>query len=123
MTKRLVTLCALLALATVAAFAAADISGKWVSEAPAGGKGGPQTFTFKQAGSDLSGSVDAGRGGPVDFSGGKVDGDKVSFEVTRDMGDKGKFTTKYSGSVTGTTIKLNADNGRGTPREITLNKQ
>jgi opacity protein-like surface antigen len=122
MKKRLISLCGLFVLASLVAFAA-DVTGKWVSEAPAGGKGGPQTFTFKQAGGDLTGSVDAGRGGPVDFAGGKVDGDKVTFEVTRDMGDKGKFTTKYSGTVAGTTIKLNADNGRGTPREITLNKQ
>jgi opacity protein-like surface antigen len=121
MKKRIFSLCALLALASVAAFAA-DISGKWMSEAPAGGKGGPQTFMFKQAGSDLSGSVDAGRGGPTEFSGGKVEGDKVMFEVTRDMGDKGKQTTKYSGSVSGTTIKLTAESARG-PREMTLNKQ
>lgn len=123
MTKRLVTLCGLLVLVSLVAFAAADISGKWTSEAPAGGKGGPQTFTFKQAGSDLSGTQEGGRGGPIEFTGGKVDGDKVMFEVTRDMGDKGKFTTKYTGTVSGTTIKLSADNGRGTPREITLNKQ
>jgi hypothetical protein len=44
------------------------------------------------------------------------------FEVTRDMGDKGKQTTKYSGSVSGTTIKLTAESARG-PREMTLNKQ
>ena len=122
MKKRLVTLCGLLVLVSLVAFAAADISGKWMSEAPAGGKGGPQTFMFKQSGSDLSGSVDAGRGGPVEFSGGKVDGDKVMFEVTRDMGDKGKITTKYTGTVSGTTMKLSADNGRG-PREVTLTKQ
>jgi len=122
MKKRIFSLCALLALATVAAFAA-DVSGKWMSEAPAGGKGGPQTFVFKQAGSDLSGTQEGGRGGPIEFSGGKVEGDKVMFEVTRDMGDKGKFTTKYTGTVSGTTIKLSADSGRGTPREVVLNKQ
>jgi hypothetical protein len=121
MKKRLVTLCALLALSSLMAFAA-DISGKWMSEAPAGGKGGPQTFTFKQAGSDLSGSVDAGRGGPIEINNGKVDGDKVSFETTRDMGDKGKQTTKYSGSVAGTTIKLTAEGARGS-REVVLTKQ
>jgi len=122
MTKRLVTLCALLALVSLVAFAAADISGKWMSEAPAGGKGGPQTFTFKQAGSDLSGTVDAGRGGPIEINNGKVEGDKVSFETTRDMGDKGKQTTKYSGTVSGTTIKLNAEGARGS-REVVLTKQ
>ena len=122
MTKRLVTLCALLALVSLVAFAAADISGKWTSEAPAGGKGGPQTFMFKQAGSALSGTQEGGRGGPIDITNGKVDGDNVSFETTRDMGDKGKITTKYTGTVSGTTMKLSADNGRG-PREVTLTKQ
>ena len=119
--KKLITACAMLAFAGMAF--AADISGKWVSEAPAGGKGGPQTFTFKQAGSDLSGTQEGGRGGANAISNGKVEGDKVSFEVTRDMGDKGKFTTKYSGSVSGTTIKLSADSGRGEPREVVLTKQ
>ena len=119
--KKLITACAMLAFAGMAF--AADISGKWMSEAPAGGRGGPQTFTFKQAGSDLSGTIDSGRGGPVEINNGKVDGDKVTFETTRDMGDKGKITTKYSGSVSGTTLKLSADSGRGTPRELTLTKQ
>lgn len=121
MKKRLISLCALLAMSSLMALAA-DISGTWKSEAPAGGKGGPQTFTFKQSGSALTGTVDAGRGGPVEITSGKVDGDNVSFEVTRDMGDKGKFTTKYAGTVAGTTIKMTADNGRG-PREVNLTKQ
>jgi hypothetical protein len=118
--KKLITACAMLAFAGMAF--AADITGKWVSEAPAGGRGGPQTFNFKQAGSDLSGSLE-GRQGPTEIANGKVDGDKVSFEVTRDMGDKGKLTTKYSGTVAGTTIKLSADSGRGEPRPVTLTKQ
>jgi hypothetical protein len=120
MKKRLISLCGLFVLASLVAFAA-DVTGKWVSEAPAGGKGGPQTLTLKQAGGDLSGTVDGGRG-PTEFSGGKVDGDKVTFEITRDMGDKGKITTKYVGTVAGTTIKMTVDNGRG-PREVTFNKQ
>jgi hypothetical protein len=121
MKKRLISLCGLFVLASLVAFAA-DVTGKWVSEAPAGGKGGPQTLTLKQAGGDLTGTVDAGRGGPVEITGGKVDGDKVTFETTRDMGDKGKITSKYSGTVAGTTIKMTVDNGRG-PREVTFNKQ
>jgi hypothetical protein len=121
MKKRLVTLCALLALASLVAFAAADVTGKWTSEAPAGGKGGPQTFNFKQAGSALSGTQE-GRGAPAEITNGKIDGDNISFEVTRDMGDKGKITTKYTGTVSGTTMKLSADSGRG-GREVVLTKQ
>ncbi len=121
MKKRLFMLFALLALTSMVVLGA-DISGKWVSEAPAGGKGGPQTFTFKQSGSDLTGTVEAGRGGPAEIKNGKVDGDKVSFEVTREF-QGNSFTTKYSGSVSGSTMTLNADMaGRGS-REVKLTKQ
>ncbi len=117
MKNRLVLLFAMLAMACMVALGA-DVTGKWTAE----GRGGTQTFTLKQSGSTLTGSVEGGRGGAVDISNGKVDGDNVSFEVTRDMGDKGKFTTKYTGTVSGGTMKLSADSGRG-PRDVTLTKQ
>lgn len=118
--KKLISLCALFALSTVMALAA-DVTGTWKGEANPNGKGGPPSFTFKQAGSALTGTS-AGRNGDTEISNGKVDGDKVSFEVTRDMGDKGKFTSKYSGTVSGTTMKLSVETARGT-NEITLTKQ
>ena len=119
--KKFITMCALFAMSTVMALAA-DVTGTWKGEANPNGKGGPPTFMFKQDGSKLTGTT-SGRGGDIEISNGKVDGDKVSFEVTRDMGDKGKFTTKYSGSVSGTTMKLTAETeGRGS-RDVTLTKQ
>jgi opacity protein-like surface antigen len=118
--KKLISLCALFALTTVMALAA-DVTGTWKGEANPNGKGGPPTFNLKQAGSTLTGVQTSGRG-DVEISNGKVDGDKVSFEVTRDMGDKGKFTSKYSGTVSGTTMKLSVESARGT-NEITLTKQ
>lgn len=118
MKNRLVLLFAMFALTCMVALGA-DVNGKWASDG--GGKGGPQTFTFKQAGSQLTGTLETQRG-TVDIANGKVEGDNVSFEVVRDMGDKGKFTSKYSGSVSGVTMKLTVDTGRG-PRELTLTKQ
>jgi len=88
--KKLISLCALFALTTVMALAA-DVTGTWKGEANPNGKGGPPTFMLKQAGSALTGTT-TGRGGEIEISNGKIDGDKVYFEVTRDMGDKGKFT-------------------------------
>jgi hypothetical protein len=44
------------------------------------------------------------------------------FEVTRDMGDKGKFTTKYSLKASGDSLTGTADTGRG-PRDVTFKKQ
>ena len=66
MKKRLVLFCALFALVGIVAFAAADVTGKWVGEAT--GKGGPPTFNFKQAGSTLTGTTTS-RGGDVEICG------------------------------------------------------
>jgi opacity protein-like surface antigen len=117
--KKLITLCAMFALTTIMAFAA-DVTGTWKGEAPANGKGGPPTFTFKQSGEALTGTT-TGRGGETAISNGKMDGDKVYFEVVRDMGGN-SVTLKYSGTVSGSTMKLSYDAGRG-PRDITLTKQ
>ena len=118
--KKLISLCALFALSAIMALAA-DVTGTWKGEANPNGKGGPPTFNFKQSGSTLTGTT-TGRGGEIEISNGKIDGDKVSFEVTRDMGDKGKFTSKYSGTVSGSSMKLSVESARGT-NEITLTKQ
>jgi hypothetical protein len=118
MKKRIMWMCALLALTSLAAFAA-DVTGKWTSEAT--GKGGPQTYNLTQEGDKLSGKIEGGRGGAVDISNGKVDGDNVSFEVVREMGGN-SMTIKYSGSVSGTTMKLSMETARGS-RDITLTKQ
>ncbi|MGH9558803.1 MAG: hypothetical protein ACRD30_06135 [Bryobacteraceae bacterium] len=115
--KRLISFCALFAMASMLAFAA-DVSGKWVGEA--GAKGGPPTFNFKQDGSALTGSQE-GRQGAVEISNGKVDGDNVSFEVTREFNGN-SVTIKYSGTVSDNTMKLNAESPRGS-REMTLTKQ
>jgi len=117
--KKLISLCALFAFTTIMALAA-DVTGTWKGEANPNGKGQPPNFTFKQDGSSLTGSTQM-RGNSVDISNGKVDGDKISFEVTFE-GQNGKMTTKYSGTVSGTTMKLSAESARGT-REVTLTKQ
>ena len=118
MKNRLVLLFAMLAITCMVALGA-DVSGKWVSEPT--GKGGPQTFTFKQSGSDLTGTIEGGRGGAVDIKNGKVDGDKVSFEVVREF-QGNSVTIKYSGTASGSTMNLSFDAGRGA-RELKLTKQ
>ncbi len=118
--KKLSILFALFALASLVAFGA-DVSGKWVGEG--GGKGGPQIFNFKADGTTLTGTIEGGRGGPADIMDGKVDGATVSFRTVRDMGDKGKFTTNYKGTLSGDTIKMTVERegGKG-PTEIVLKK-
>ena len=101
---------ALLALAFVAM--AADATGKWTMEQAGRGGGPPRitTFDLKADGAKLTGKATLpgfGRGGDtpppptvVDITNGKVDGDKIMFEVTRDMGGN-SFTTKYEFTVKG----------------------
>jgi hypothetical protein len=111
MTKKLLFVTTILLVVAIAAFAA-DVSGKWTYEQPGrgGGPGRPVTITLTQDGSKLTGSVPGmGRGGadvpPSEITNGKVDGDKVSFEVVREFNGN-KITSKYEGTVAGDEMKL-----------------
>lgn len=106
----------------------ADVNGTWSWEQ--GGRGGgnapanatprKSTLKLKAEGEKLTGTLSQpafgrrGQGGdaaatppaPVEtaISNGKVKGDEVSFEVTRERGGN-SFTTKYNGKIDGDTIK------------------
>jgi hypothetical protein len=121
MTKKLFLLTSLLLAFGVVALAA-DITGKWTAEVP-GRQGNAQetTFTFKQDGSALTGSMTGGRGGDVNISDGKVEGDTVSFKVTRERQGQA-MTQSYTGKVSGSEIKFKREGGRGEPIEFTAKK-
>src|ERR1051326_8529764 len=110
MTKKLLFVTTILLVVALGAFAA-DVSGKWTYEQPGrgGGPGRPVTITLKQDGSKLTGSVPGmGRGGdvpPTEITNGKVDGDKVSFEVKREFNGN-TSVSKYEGTVSGDEMKL-----------------
>ncbi len=96
--------------------AAADVTGKWTAKVP--GRNGDQetTFTFKQEGEKLTGTVTGPRGDrPI--ADGSVKGDAVSFAVES---QRGKQT--YSGTVAGAEIKFKREGGQGQPREFTAKK-
>lgn len=128
MTKKLLFVLTILLIAAFGLLAA-DASGKWTAEQP-GRNGGPPrtiTFTFKVDGAKLTGTVSQpGRNGNMDseITDGKVDGDNISFKVSRTMGDQ-TMTTEYTGTVSGDSINLkmnmNTPNGPMT-REMTLKK-
>jgi hypothetical protein len=106
--KILISLAAVLALAlSAAASRAADVTGTWTADAVGpDGSSYPLTFTFKQDGAKLTGSVQGPQGDPIDISNGKVDGNDISFEVSfngmtithtgtvNDAGDEIKLSTK-----------------------------
>jgi hypothetical protein len=108
--KKLLCLCAGLMLALTAATAqAADLTGTWTADTVGpDGSSYPLTFTFKQDGSTLTGTVQGPQGDPIQISNGKVDGNNVSFDVSfndltishtgtvNDAGDEIKLSTKAS---------------------------
>jgi hypothetical protein len=101
---------------------AADIDGKWTGQVE--GRNGPQTQTIMLKASDntLTGTVEGGRGGPVEISDGKIDGNNVSFKVIREF-QGNKVTQEYKGMVSGGELKLTVSGGRREPSEVTYKKQ
>jgi hypothetical protein len=135
MSKRLLLAGSILLTVALVLTAADAITGKWTYEMQGRGGGGgggggtPRVVTLdlKADGMNLTGTVlqpMGGRGGgggggggaaptPIAISKGKVDGNKISFEVTRQT-QNGDYTTKYEGTVSGDTLQLNVTApGRG----------
>lgn len=95
----------------------ADASGTWTWTAPArgGGEGRKISLKLKVDGDKLTGTMSApGRGGEARETAieeGKIKGDEISFTVTRE-GNNGKMVTKYSGKISGDTLKGKIENER-----------
>ena len=97
--------------ATQAAETKADPTGTWTWSQPGRGGGPDRTnsITLKLDGDKLTGKMTSpGRGGgpnvETEITNGKVTGDEVSFTVVREINDN-KITSKYTGKITGDTIK------------------
>jgi hypothetical protein len=119
---RLLTVLCVAALLVTFTAMAADVSGTWTGEQQ--GRNGPMTVTLnlKAEGNTLNGTI-SGRGGETAISDGKIDGDNVSFTVTREFNGN-TMKMKYSGTVSGSEMKLKVEReGSDQPaRELTLKK-
>lgn len=91
-------------LLAVAAWAA-DVTGTYTAEVQ--GRQGTQTVTLnlKADGGALTGSYKGARGGAVDISDGKVDGNKISFSITREF-QGNSIKILYQGTASGDEIKF-----------------
>jgi hypothetical protein len=101
----------LFGLLSVAAWAS-DISGNWVGSISGGGSDFTLTYSFKQDGDKLSGTVQGPQGDPLPLTDCKIDGDKISFAVKVDMGgNAATFSSK--GVIKGDEIVLTTTNDAG----------
>ena len=93
----------LLLLATPAF--AADVDGKWGGTMSTPGGDFPIGFVFKADGPKLTGTMIGMDGMELPIKDGKIDGDKISYSVTIDLGGM-MLELVYKGVVTASEIKL-----------------
>jgi hypothetical protein len=77
-------------------------------------------FTFAEKGKVLTGTTTGPDGAPAPIANGKVDGDKIAFDVTIDMGGQAA-TLAYTGVAKGDKIDLTID-FMGMPISLTVSK-
>ena len=88
-----------------------DVTGTWKSSyTNQNSQVRESTFKLKVEGDKLTGTV-SGRSNDTTIAEGKVKGDEISFQVTREVNGN-KVTTKYTGKVNGDTIKGKAESQR-----------
>jgi hypothetical protein len=115
-------ICTTVFLLVTSAVWAADVTGKWVANAP--GRGGQTqeiTFDFKVSGEQLTGTVTGPRGAS-EISDGKVSGDEISFSQVREFNGR-RMTVLYKGKVSGDEIKFTRQReGGDQPQEFTAKR-
>jgi len=100
-----------LAFTASAADSKSDVTGTWKSSfTNQNGQVRESTFKLKAEGEKLTGTV-SGRNNDTAIEEGKITGDQVSFQVTREFGGN-KMVIKYSGKVSGDTITGKSESQR-----------
>jgi len=97
----------LFAVAPAVALAAVDVTGTWAGNLNAGGNEMQISFTFKQDGDKLTGTVQ-GPAEPLAIADGKIEGDKISFKVMFNGA-----TITHEGTVTADVMKLTSKSDSG----------
>jgi hypothetical protein len=87
---------------------AADVDGKWAGTISTPGGEVPVAFEFKADGTTLIGTTSSPDGMSVNIKDGKIDGDKITFGVSLDLGGMA-LDIAYSGVVSATELKMKAD--------------
>jgi hypothetical protein len=103
----------------------ADVTGAWVAKVEGRqGRSMEMTFHLKADGGNLTGTVSGARGGETAITDGKVEGDKVSFQVKREFQGR-SAVLNYEGVVAGDEIKFkqSVEGGQRPPREFTAKRK
>jgi hypothetical protein len=120
--KNWIVLCAALLMVASAkpVFAATDVTGTWTGTLSApDGNTFPLTFTFKQDGAKVTGTVLGPQGDPIAIDNGKIDGDKLTFTTSFNG-----MTISHECTVSGDEMKVatKTDNDQIPPMEFTMKR-
>ncbi|MBZ5725755.1 MAG: hypothetical protein LAP87_12245 [Acidobacteriia bacterium] len=125
MHKRTLVVSAVLCAVLAAAAWAADVTGTWVGDLTTpDGNTFTLTYSLKQDGGKLTGSVAHPNGDPLEIHDGKVEGDKLSFNVSAEM-NGGSMKFLCTGTVKGDEIALSTktETGEDFGGTITIKRQ
>ena len=103
---------------------ATDITGTWKGDVSTpDGNTFTLTYTFKQDGAKLTGTVLGPQGDPLPLDNGKVEGEKISFSVKVDFNGGTIFSSE--GTINGDeiTLKTKADTGDMDMPPMTIKRQ
>lgn len=123
MIKKALVLTGLIAMFSLAALAA-DLSGTWTGIFHTREGGAFETnLVLKASGDALTGTFQQGNNDEIQIENGKVNGDQVTFSITRGSGDKTR-KINFTGKVDGTNMKLTVQpEGATRTQEIDLTKK
>ena len=92
----------------------ADPTGTWTWSTPGrDGQTREASLKLKLEGDKLTGAMSGRNNTEIAIEDGKIKGDEISFKVTRKAANGNEFTTKYSGKISGDSIKGKAEFERG----------
>src|SRR5437879_5295107 len=109
MKKTVVSVLAALVLMLAAVPArAADVDGKWTGSLATAMGAMPVAFTLQADGATRNGSTTGPDGGDIPIKNGKIDGNKISFNVSIDFGGMA-LDFAYTGAVSPDAIQMSSD--------------
>jgi len=115
------TLLPALVLLLASAVASANaVDGNWTGSIDSPNGPVQLSFLFKVDGNALTGSSTGPDGNTTQLKNGKVDGDKIAFDISVDLGGN-PVTFNYTGVVSGAEIKLHTD-FMGQPLDFSVKK-
>ena len=94
-----------------------SFDGRWTGTTEIQGYGAiPLGYDFKSDGNKLTGTSD-GQSGPMPIANGKIDGDKITFDVTINLNGQ-DILVNYTGVLTGDKLKLTWPGQGGLIQEV-----